>query len=280
MSSRRPSRLAALLLPLVCIAAFVALGCPGPDRPEQVAFVEGLSADEIEARHPLTAEARAELTPENVETLAQWEIDQLYARLTAGPIPDGPWEGRFFFAEGGGPKKLSERLGPVSGRLADLKLDKVDRLGEALWKGKVFYKSDGVLRNMIDNEERVADLFDIPPDRLRRETIDGREVALLFPAELYCGESLSDPRRESVIIDYANTDRIEGYVPEIDRLAGRDGLAVRDEIRIVRPGFYLGRAYAGDRLLLTFTLWQEDAAEAGGEWAEECATGTTTAASR
>ena len=268
----RPRSLPAALL-LAAAPALLALGCDRAARPEQVAFVEGLSAEEIEARHPLSAEARAELTPENVEALAQWEIDQLYARLTAGPIPDGPYQGRFFFAEGGGPKKLSARLGPVSRRVADLKLEKLDRLGETLWKGKVFFEADRELRNMIDNEELVADLFDVSPDRLRKATVDGREVALLFPAELYCGESLSDPRRESVIIDYANTDSIDGYVPEIDRLAGRDGLAIRDEIRIVRPGFYLGRAYADGRLLLTFTLWQEETAEAGGDWVEECETG-------
>jgi hypothetical protein len=98
-------------------------------------------------------------------------------------------------------------------------------------------------------------------------------VALLFPADLYCGESLYDPRRESVIIDYADTDQIEGYVEEIDHLAGRDALAIRDEIRMVRPGFYLGRAYARGRLLLTFTLYQEEAAAAGGTPAEECRTG-------
>jgi len=270
MSSSRTTRLAALAL--AAAGALLAVGCPGPDPPTKVVFDGALSPDEIEARHPLTAEARAELTPENVETLDQWQIDQLYARLTAGPIPDGPYQGRFFFAEGGGPKKLSERLGPLSRRIADVKLDRVDRLGETLWKGKVFFKADRELRNMIDNEELVADLFDVSPDRLRRATVGGREVALLFPAELYCGESLSDPRRESVIIDYANTDRIDGYVPEIDRLAGRDGLVIRDEIRIVRPGFYLGRAYADGRLLLTFTLWQEETAAAGGEWVEECRT--------
>jgi len=273
MSLRHRSPNPAVLV-LVLLVALLATACrEKPKRPEEVAFVQGLSPDEIEAQHPLTDSARAELTPENVETLSQWELDQLYARLTAGPIPDGPYQGRFFFAEGGGPRKLSEALGGISGRILDVKLEKLDRLGEALWKGKVFYKSDRLLRNMIDNEEVVSDLFGVSPDRLRREEIGGREVALLFPAELYCGESLFDPRRESVIIDYADTDQIDGYVEEIDHLAGRDSLAIRDEIRIVRPGFYLGRAYARERLLLTFTLYQEEAAAPGGVPVEECRTG-------
>lgn len=266
------TRTVVAFVPLLALPLVAASCSKHPARPTQVVFVEGLSPAEIEAQHPLTPEARAELTPENVETLSQWELDQLYARLTAGPIPEGAYRGRFFFAQGGGPKKLSEALGPVSGRLVDVKLEKLDRLGEALWKGKVFFKSEGVLRNMIDREEVVSDLFDVSPDRLRRTEVDGREVALLFPAELYCGESLFDGRRESVIIDYANTDRIDGYVEEIDRLAGRDGLAIRDEIRMVRPGFYLGRAYAKERLLLTFTLYQEEAAAAEGTPTEECRT--------
>ena len=49
-----------------------------------------------------------------------------------------------------------------------------------------------------------------------------------------------------------------------DFLAGRDGLAVRDEIRMVRPGFYLGRAYLGKVFLLNFTLYNKAIAERDG----------------
>ena len=51
--------------------------------------------------------------------------------------------------------------------------------------------------------------------------------------------------QESIIIDYFYTDEIPGYRERPDFLAGRRGLQVRDEIRMVRPGFYLGRAYIG-----------------------------------
>lgn len=266
-----PLSTAARCLSLAAAAGLLVAGCGGTQRPHETVFVEGLSPAEIEAAHPLSEAARAELTPENVETLAQWEVDQLYARLTAGPIPDGPWQGRFFFAEGGGPRKLSEALGGVRARLVDAKLEHLDRIGESLWKGKVFYRSQGVLRNMIEHERTLAKVFGVPVSRMRRETIDGREVALLFPARLYCGDSLYDPRRSSVIIDYADSADIEGYLPEIDAIAGRDGLAVRDEIRRVRPGFYLGRAYANGRMLLTFTLYDDrEAAGGGGAAAEEC----------
>jgi hypothetical protein len=242
----------------------------GQSTLKHVTFEEGLSPDQIEQQQPLTTEGRAELTPETVATLPQWQVDQVYARLAAGPIPDGVWQGRFFFAKGGGPSSFAEAIGGLKGKIIDLKLKKLSQLGEALWKGKVFFKQEGVLRNMIDHEKILEELFDTPPGEVRNETIDGREVALLFPAKLYCGESLYDKRRQSVIIDYAETDEIEGYVPQIDYLAGRDALSIRDEIRIVRPGFYLGRAYAKDAMLLTFTLYNKAAEQAGGTPPTHC----------
>ena len=40
-------------------------------------------------------------------------------------------------------------------------------------------------------------------------------------------------------------------------------MRVRDEIRMVRPGFYLGRAYVNRLFLLNFTLYNADVADAG-----------------
>jgi hypothetical protein len=98
---------------------------------------------------------------------------------------------------------------------------------------------------------------------MRTGQFNGKTVGLLFPAKLYCGQSLLDSRRESVIIDYAFGDDIDGYLPNVDSLAGRNGLQVRDEIRMVRPGFYLGRAYMGRVFALNFTLYNDAAAKAG-----------------
>ncbi|MGZ8268542.1 MAG: hypothetical protein ACXW20_12865, partial [Burkholderiales bacterium] len=59
------------------------------------------------------------------------------------------------------------------------------------------------------------------------------------------------------------------------------GLRVRDEIRMVRPGFYLGRAYLDKVFLLTFTLYSKDLAQREGDAFvktgrvnEDCWTGT------
>ena len=74
-----------------------------------------------------------------------------------------------------------------------------------------------------------------------------------------------DARRESIIIDYAYNDELPGYRELPDSLAGRKGLRIRDEIRMVRPGFYLGRAYVNRIFLLNFTLYNPEIAEAEGE---------------
>ena len=84
---------------------------------------------------------------------------------------------------------------------------------------------------------------------------EGRGSSLLFPAKIYCGQSLLDARRDSVIVDYSYNDDINGYRKSPDLLAGRGGLRIRDEIRMVRPGLYLGRAYANRAFLLNFTLF-------------------------
>jgi hypothetical protein len=60
---------------------------------------------------------------------------------------------------------------------------------------------------------------------------------------------------------------------------------IRDEIRMVRPGFYLGRAYTGKTFLLNFTLYSQSIADNDGPdylkdglTPQDCWTGTQTAA--
>ena len=120
-----------------------------------------------------------------------------------------------------------------------------------------------ILRNRIEDLAILApvidDMLSVP-----KIEVNGRDSWLLFPARLYCGQSLLDGRRESIIIDYAFTDEIPGYREKPDFLAGRRGFQVRDEIRMIRPGFYLGRAYLGRAFALNFTLYNEEIAERAG----------------
>jgi hypothetical protein len=212
------------------------------------------------------------VTPENIRTLDQEKVDQIYARLTAGPIPDGSYDGDLFFPNGmSGQKRLGEIVGGLKGVAADIEVQKLTLLGKALWKGKVFYRNERVLRNRINDLNAFKEFFPAPE---QQQKLDEEQKTLTehptsenqyFPAKLYCGQSLLDSRRESIIIDYAFTDDLKNYRPIPDALAGREGLLVRDEIRMVRPGFYLGRAYMAGTFILNFTLYNKEVAEKGSE---------------
>jgi hypothetical protein len=235
----------------------------------------------IEHKYPLPRADLARLLPKHLEAMDQEQIDQIYARLTAGPIPDGAFDGRILLPRGmTGKFRIAEIAGGFGGFALQLKGLATESLGEALWKGKVFYRDERVLRNRIEDLAalKAAGLVEGEPRKL---TVGGRDAWLLFPAKVFCGQSLLDARRESIIIDYLFTDEIAGYQEKPDFLAGRRGLRVRDEIRMVRPGFYLGRAYVDRVFLLNFTLYGEDVANRdadafakGAPLPEDCYTGT------
>ena len=234
----------------------------------------------VENDVPLTRRHLMSITPQNIVNLTQEQVDQIYGRLTAGPIPDGQHAGNLFFARGDriAPQadlrtRLQQILGGLEGRLVGAGVEKLEELGRDLWKGKVFFRDQRVLRNMIENKPLIQLLTD-NQDTVMKTTVPrqgalGRvfrndTVWLLFPAKLYCGQSLVDGRRESVIVDYHYSDDIEGYRPSPDSLAGRGGLRIRDEIRMIRPGFYLGRAYTNRMFLLNFTLFNAEVANRDG----------------
>lgn len=218
----------------------------------------------VENDFPLSTAELAKLTPDNIVNYSQEQLDQIYARLTAGPIPDGAFDGNLVFPMGaGGDRRLAEIVGGLPGFAVELKLHRVEELGRVLWKGKVFYRDDRLLRNRIEDLTILKPIVD-DPGSVPKITVGGKEQWLLFPARLYCGQSLLDGRRESVIIDYFFSDTLPGYREKPDFLAGRNGIKVRDEIRMVRPGFYLGRAYVGRVFLLNFTLYNKEIAERDG----------------
>ena len=100
------------------------------------------------------------LTPQNIRKFDQEQVEQIYARLTAGPIPDGPYDGDLFFPKGNsGRARVVEIVGKVKGLAAGLELEKLTLLGRALWKGKVFYRDQRVLRNRIDHLELLQEFF-------------------------------------------------------------------------------------------------------------------------
>ena len=56
------------------------------------------------------------------------------------------------------------------------------------------------------------------------------------------------------MINYADGDQIDGY-KKIDEIFTKAKLNVLDEIREVRPGFYLGRSNIKNQFALNFTLY-------------------------
>jgi hypothetical protein len=255
-----------------------------PDNPTKVFRIDFAR---VEHEFPLSRADLMKITQDNLPALSQEQIDQIYGRITAGPIPDGLYHGDLFFARGDSLRpRLEEILGGIEGRLTGANIEFVERLGRALWKGKVFNREQRVLRNMIEDAALLRLVTDdpatvptvtVPREGFLRHFLPGNTVKLLFPAKLYCGQSLLDARRESVIVDYNYSDDIEGYRASPDSLGGRGGLRIRDEIRMVRPGLYLGRAYANRFLLLNFTLYSPEVAArdgasftAGGTVAEDC----------
>jgi hypothetical protein len=234
----------------------------------------------VENDFPLTRQHLMRITPQNIANLTQEQVDQIYGRLTAGPIPDGQYAGNLFFARGDriAPQidlhtRLEQILGGLEGRLAGNGIEVLEEIGRKLWKGKVFFRDQRILRNMIENTPVIQLLTD-DPNTVQTTTVPRQgplgkllgfqrdTVWLLFPAKLYCGQSLLDGRRESIIVDYNYSDEIEGYRASPDSLGGRGGLRIRDEIRMIRPGFYLGRAYTNRMFLLNFTLYNDDVAKA------------------
>ncbi|MDN5934617.1 MAG: hypothetical protein L0H75_00380 [Nitrosospira sp.] len=216
----------------------------------------------VEHEFPLSLADLAKLTPETLGTYNQEQIDQIYARLAAGAIPDGWYDGGPFFPKGAsGANRITGIISGFPGMVAGAKTTKLELLGKYLWHGKVFHRDSRLVRSRIDDRAPLEHLISGDPATIPTIMASGREQWLLFPARLYCGQSLLDSRRESIIIDYSHSDDIPGYRELPDYLPGRRGMQVRDEIRMIRPGFYLGRAYLGKIFLLNFTLYDKELAE-------------------
>ncbi len=242
-------------------------------------YASKVDFSKLERDLPLAPLDLMKITPESLEGATQEQVDQIYARLTAGPIPDGPYDGQAFFPKGssGGARAAEIVGGGLKGFAVNIAKVKLEHIAEAIWKGKVFYRDQSVLRNRINDLSILKPFIGGETESLQKIDVDGKEAWMLFPAKLYCGQSLLDGRRESVIIDYAFTDDLPGYREKPDALAGREGLVIRDEIRMVRPGFYLGRAYMKKVFVLNFTLYNKEVAEkesanfqASGEVQEDC----------
>ena len=142
---------------------------------------------------------QASLVADDLVKMSQAELDDLFRRSPAGPIPSGPVDGTVLFDPG---TKLAE----VAAKLAHL----------LFWQGKVFDPVAGELRNEI-----------LP--------IGVRAIA----AKVYKAPSWLDGN-ECIVLDYSQTSLVAHWI--------------RDEIRLVAPGLYLGLVFWEKERILGFAL--------------------------
>ena len=135
---------------------------------------------QVEYEHPIPAAELAKITPRYLAGLEQEQLDQLYARLASGPIPDGAFDGEVVFPRGSsGRLRVAEIVGGFKGLAVDFKGKTLETLGEALWKGKVFYRDQKVLRNRIQDLAVLRPVIG-PGDIPRRSTSTARTPGCCF----------------------------------------------------------------------------------------------------
>ena len=104
----------------------------------------GTDVTRLRTEFPLSDAERQALTPENIRTLTQDQVDQIYLRLSSGPIPDGPFRGDLFFPrDRDGHARVRDLPDPAPRLLAHVAALPAERLGAQFWKGKVFFRSQG-----------------------------------------------------------------------------------------------------------------------------------------
>jgi hypothetical protein len=140
------------------------------------------------------------LTENDLLDLTDDELDELFRKSPAGEIPDGDADGKVLV--GSKHESVSDTVAWVAETLA--------------WKGKVFDREKGELRNKISP-------FAIKAVR----------------AKVYKESSWFD-QKETIVLDYSKTSVI--------------AQRVRDEIREVAPRVYLGLVFWGKDKILHFSL--------------------------
>jgi hypothetical protein len=131
--------------------------------------------------------------------MSQAQLDDLFTKSAAGPIPDGAAKGTAIIAPG---TVFSPAIAQAINFFA--------------WQGKTFDGPHGVLRNRI--------------------SVLGLNAIV---AEVYKGPSWHD-QKECIILDYSKTSTVAGWI--------------RDEMRQLEPGTYLGKVYGGEKPLINFAL--------------------------
>jgi hypothetical protein len=139
------------------------------------------------------------VTVSDLLKMSQEELDALFSKHEAGPIPDGEAKGTAIIAPG---TTFSDEIAKMVSFFA--------------WQGKEFDSEEKVLRNLILPFGLKAIVATVRHDK---SWLDGKEC---------------------IVLDYSKTSLVAQWV--------------RDEIRMIQPGLYLGKVYWSKSRLIDFAL--------------------------
>lgn len=118
-----------------------------------------------------------------------------------------------------------------------------DTRGTAIVTGSLFSKTLAAIARLFAWQGKIFDLF--PPDRQNGILVNKiTPFSLTFVvAKVYRDKSWMDGK-ETIVIDYSKTSFF--------------AKAIRDEIREIEPGVYLGKVWWGKTRVLDFALTRHD----------------------
>ncbi len=258
---------------------------------------EGVDIEQLFSSFKTNKELAYALAGDPEKHIPGWSqegLEQLYARLSSGPWPFGDkdevqYDGIAAFEPEGMAKRIDDLMmsSPILSKILNTlglnsqaaRLELTSKMTPALWKGKVFRQNRGkTVHTLVNRLPSFTGITQALISRGEKIKTQGKGVPLLgkmlgsgqewlmMPAKVYCGESILDTRKESFVIDYAFSENVvvdgQSYanaasIPAHRIIPGRNGIEIRDEIRMVRPGIYLGRALVRRQFLLTFVLFND-----------------------
>ena len=225
---------------------FVRNADPAYNNQEEKFYSLKADFSEVERLAPLRMAAFNPLKATDLRTMSLEEFNQLYARLSSGPMPLGDFSGTILTAKPpvfqAVKKRIMKQINVVK-PIVDITSvicghDGEDCLFEFIWRGKKFYDKN----SMGQVEARTATSL-IPFTTMT-----------LFPMNTYCGLSQVDGRRESIVSDGAFSDDFSSYVQIRDDLITRRNLNISEEYRMLRPGLYLGKVFSNRIFLFNLVL--------------------------
>jgi hypothetical protein len=259
-------------------------------------YTQKIDYAKLEELAPLSTANLAALKADDLRNLTMEEFNQLYARLSAGPMPLGDYSG-YILQKPPVYNAIKKRVLNQAGRFTSF-IEKMvsygcgraseDCLFEFIWKGKRFYprnlETDEIQTRTTSNPISSG-ISKFTPDFVKKwiPTVAGNAATdasdmfslTLLPMHVYCGISQVDARRESIITDGSFGDDFSPYIGLRDDIVTRKGLNISEEYRMVHPGLYIGKAYTNKLFLFNVAL-EVSGTPTQTETVDRCFDGKTT----